>query len=681
MKNEVLVNKISFYLLAAGAVFLPLLLLPLGENFLLDTKSIVLFVVALVVFALWIITTLMKKTVQFTMSPFFFPLILLAFSVVLSSFYQQVIPMNQLLGFGGVYLAFTVIAFFGPLILPKLASKYFLPILSVPAVLLAVSEVAEVIGFGPSKMINMLFNFGLPNSPLFSLAGSPVIAAEFFAMVLGATLVASVLKKDAPRNKVLSLVTLVACAAGLLINLNSIRQQDSTTFLAPFSVSWSISTDLMKSVPSALMGVGPDNFNQAYMVLKPAWVNVTPAWNISYLQASNLFLSVFVTLGAIGLAAWIWLAIQVLKHFRTTPPEVKPIAAVVLVALLIELLLPPNIVVLGIQALALAFWILAEKSSFTHIQMHTFAVQISQSDTQPLRSPRQSNFLVYFISAICAVVVAASGWWLGRYIVGNYYAFQSVLGSSHNDAIAIYSNEQRAIQAYPYSASFRRSYSSVNMLIALTLAQKTDLSDQDKKQALGLVQQSIDEGKAAASIQPAYSPNWLNLARIYTNLVGVAEGADQWAATAYGQAITTAPTDPVVRLEAGGLLYRLKQPQQAVQVFEQTVALKPDWPNGYYNLAKAYVLNNEPEKAVQAYQQAIALLGKTPEDQKNVQAELDQLQKDIKSGKKFGITTPATTPPTASGSALLSPTATSSATVSSDAKAALQKVKLDQQQQ
>src|SRR5258708_39394753 len=102
MKNASFITKIGTGILLGTGVLLPLILLPVGENFLVDSKMIFLFVVALLVFTTWSIFTFVRKTVQLTLSPFLLPLLLLTASLLISSFFRQVIPMNQLLGFGGV---------------------------------------------------------------------------------------------------------------------------------------------------------------------------------------------------------------------------------------------------------------------------------------------------------------------------------------------------------------------------------------------------------------------------------------------------------------------------------------------------------------------------------------------------------------------------------------------------
>jgi hypothetical protein len=678
MKKAFPLTTLGSSLLLATAGLLPLVLLPLGENLLVDSKMLFLFVVATIVFGLWAASTVVRKTLQVTLSPFFFPLLLLAGSVLLSSFFQQIIPMNQLLGFGGVYLSFVVIALLGPTILPKNAHKLFLPILFIPTLLLALTAAAEVVGVGPSRIINMMLPFSFPSSPLFSLSGSPLIAAEFLSMVLGAVVVALVTSRSVAIKRPVLMIVGIAALVGVMINGQTVLQQKNSPYTTPFGVSWSITTDMLKSPLSAIIGVGPDNFSTAYLVFKPAWMNLTSAWNISYIQASNLYLSVFVTLGLVGLAAWIWLTFQVVKYFRKASPEAKPIAAVVLIALIIELLLPPNAIVLGIQALAIAFWVLAEKKTFKNIEMHTFTVHITESESEVQKVPRNSQFLVYVSTAVCVALLGLVIWGLGRYIIGQHFAFNAVVGSARKDALAVYTNQQQAVRAYPYSPAFHRNYSGTNMLIALNLSSRPNLTDQEKQQVVGLVQQAINEGKVATSIQPSYSLNWLNLARIYTNLVGTVQGADTWAMSAYAQAVTTAPTDPILHLEAGGLLYRLNQPQQAVQIFEQTVSLKPDWPNAYYNLGAAYKLNKEPEKAVAAYQQAITLLKDSPEEQKHVQSDLEQLQKEMAESKK--VSPAAKKEVSEAESALLSPTASTGSAVSPAAQDALKNVDLNKAQ-
>src|SRR5258708_14998392 len=85
--------------LFVSIVLIPLVILPFGENFLLDSKVLLFFVIGIVVFAIWAATAFAKKTVQFTFSPFLPPLLLLLISTLFSGFFNAVYPINQFVGF------------------------------------------------------------------------------------------------------------------------------------------------------------------------------------------------------------------------------------------------------------------------------------------------------------------------------------------------------------------------------------------------------------------------------------------------------------------------------------------------------------------------------------------------------------------------------------------------------
>src|SRR5476649_2593661 len=168
--------SLSGVILLASVVLLPLVILPLGENFLLDSKTLLFLAIGLTIFSIWTLNAFLKKTIQLTFSPFLLPALLLLISTLLSGFFNTVYPMNQFVGFGGMYLVFSLIVILAPSLIADKFAKYFYLILTLPVMILAIASAAEVFQVGPSVVFNMFLQLGLPNSPLFSLSGSPLLA-------------------------------------------------------------------------------------------------------------------------------------------------------------------------------------------------------------------------------------------------------------------------------------------------------------------------------------------------------------------------------------------------------------------------------------------------------------------------------------------------------------------------
>lgn len=654
----------STLVLFAAVVLAPLVMLPIGDNFLTDSKVGFLVGVAFLIALFWTVITFARKSLQITLSPFLLPLAVIGASVGASiALNQTTLPLSQLYGFGGVLIAFVTVGLLAPSLIEEKYGKLFGFGLVLSSILLSVTTAAQYFQVGPSRFFNFFLKTQFPSSAIFSLASSPLVAAEVLAVGVVFCL-AHVLTHKKKSNPLFVLAGLIS-VAGLVTNIVALIEVAKTTpILLPYSASASIALDVMKDGKSAIIGVGPDNFLQTFMLLKPAWINSTSFWNVQFAQGSNVPLGILVTMGLFGLGAWLFFVLRVIQAYLKSSPEGKIVASAVLATVVIQLLLPINPVILTLQVLGLVFWTATEKNRLKDIQLHAFTIQITKSGAETQKVPQHSNLMVYLISGFSAVVLAVAAWfWISPYYIGQYFMFRASIATLQNNAISTYNFQQKAIQFNPYLASYRRSYSNTNMAIALALSQAKDASDAEKTQVITLVEQAVREAKTSTVLEPANSTNWLNLGRIYSNLIGSADNADKFTIQAYSQAVTYAPTDPVLNLEAGGVLYRVKLFNQAVQLFEKTVTLKPDWPNAYYNLANAYRENKEPERSAAAYQQTLSILqsqGKTnSDDYKKVSDELGELVR---------ANTPTPTTPTApvvpkkkveAPATLLAPTASS----------------------
>jgi tetratricopeptide (TPR) repeat protein len=413
------------------------------------------------------------------------------------------------------------------------------------------------------------------------------------------------------------------------INLYTLYSaQGANQLFLPYNAGWSIAIESLKSAKTALVGTSPDNYLNIFLQYKPGWINLTNYWNLQFSQGSNMPLTLLPTMGLLGVLAWLWLAVQIVRAFFTARPEAKPAATVALATVILQIVLPPNVVTLALQALALVAWVAAEKEHLKDVQLHAFTVQVIKSEAEVRREPHHSNLMAYVVSLLALVAFGYMGYWYARFVGGQWFEFQAMMAGLNNQVVRTYELQQQMIIWNPTSSAYRRAYSVTNMAIAVALSNAKDAPAEDRQQIIPLIQQSIREAKAAAEIDPNNSLNWVNLGRVYSNLIGAAQGADAWSAGAYTRAQAMAPTDPILTLELGGVLLQSGQLPTAEQIFTKVVELKPDWPNATYNLAFAARQNGDYGTSLDAYQRTLNLVQNNSELYAKVKAELEATQRE-----------------------------------------------------
>ena len=624
-------KKIGSAVLLTLTALLPLLVLPLGEVFITETKQFLALLTALILLALVGAKVLIKKTLTITWSPF--TTILTIFGIVTTAtiFLTNSYPVDNLLGFGGIYLSLILIAGLGKKLVDKKFPQQFMTVLGISTALMSLLSILQFIGYGPSWIYNAVLKTSFPHNLLFSLVESPTVAAQFLGVVLIGyiSLVVINLKKS---NKTTPLAWVMGAiiATGFGLNLYSaLPTQTFSSTLPSLTASWSVAVDVLRVPRTAILGVGPNNYHLAYAQFKPAWLNQTELWNIQFTRGYNRPLTLLVSTGILGLASWIWLVLQILKQVKYNPTlRNSPLTWMLLTLLVFQLTLPPFTSLLILFGLTLAAWLSLPAHQFNQMGLKALISRLSHKD--PSTQLGTYNHLVAQILGIILLLSFAFGsYGLGRATAANYSFFMANQAGQNNQIVEMYQLQQRAINLNPYLATYRRRYALTNLSLATALANKADSTDEERANVIQLIQQSIREGRAAAQLQPADVRNWQVLAQIYNNLTGAAAGADQWAVNPYVQAIQTSPTDPNLRIALGSIFYGVGQFDQAEQLFTQATHLKPDHANAHYNLANALVKQDKLEDAVIAYENVLVLLEPNSEDYQLATQELTVVKKDL----------------------------------------------------
>ena len=214
-------------------------------------------------------------------------------------------------------------------------------------------------------------------------------------------------------------------------------------------------------------------------------------------------------------------------------------------------------------------------------------------------------------------LILASGYFAGKLILGEYYHRLALNSAALNKALESYNFLIKAERTNPQADLYRVDLAQTNFALANGIAASKgpteaspggSLTDDDRRNIQTLLQQAIAEGRAATTLAPGSARNWEVLAQIYRQISGVAPNGTQFALDAYGRAIQADPLNPVLRVAVGGVYYSSKNFDLAVRFYDDSVALKPDYSNGLYNLAIALRDKGNTADAIRVAERLVAAL-------------------------------------------------------------------------
>lgn len=632
------ISQIYTAILLGLLFLLPLLVIPFTNNFITHTKLILIFIGVFVTGGFFLYQAFKEKAWKFILSPLTLPLVLFGLASIGSALLTQNYPAKNLLGVGSAYIGLALIPLLGGALGDKKLTKWLVPTLSVSAALLSVSGLLQMVGYGPTQLINAVTGFNLEHNLLFNLAGSSLVAVQFILIALVGTVVQIMQNKQI---NTLHTITLPVLLLGLGLHVWSLLPgQPAQLLLTPIGASWSVALDSMRAPRTALIGFGPESYSSIFSRYRPVWLNGTEFWQVSFNSGFGLPLTILVQLGILGLAAWTILFIKFFKSknqkYGDADFKKSPITWMLGLSFILQLFLTPSIALLGLQAFLILFWIIEFKDEFSTIKLKALSASIDGKTTNPAARNEVNRWITLGTTGLLTAGLIFLVYSTGRAWAGFHQAYLANQGFMENDAVKVYDHQRQAVILNPYLDQHRRAYALTNLDIAIALSNEAEVTEQQQEQIGLLIGQAVREGRAATTIDPVDSRNWAVLAQIYQNLIGSAEEAEQWAVSAYIEAISGDPTNPLLRLQLGHILLGQEQIQQALNVYEQTINLKPNLPAGYFHLGAALVRANQLEQAQQAWQTALSLLNPETQDYQTVQEALAQLEQEIEAAGLTG---------------------------------------------
>lgn len=157
------------------------------------------------------------------------------------------------------------------------------------------------------------------------------------------------------------------------------------------------------------------------------------------------------------------------------------------------------------------------------------------------------------------------------------------------------------------------------------------MTEEEKTLLTNLVNRSIQEAKRAVTLAPTSVNAWLNLARVYHGLIGIAGDAGNWALASYQKTVTVDPTNPILFMDIGELFMTLGKPEDAGHVYIKAIILKPNYITAWYNLANIFRQLKDWDMAIQTLEQTKGLTAVGSTDERTIDQDiilLTQKKKD-----------------------------------------------------
>lgn len=416
--------------------------------------------------------------------------------------------------------------------------------------------------------------------------------------------------------------------------------------------SWKISAKTFSDSP--ILGTGPGTYLYNFTQYKPLEVNRGDLWNKKIGSAHNQYLQTWAELGGAGVlllilisGSFVFITIKNIKEAdfyissearNSSSAYILGLALSAITFTLVMATSPMSVLTQSTGVILMGLFLATLRGR--HHQVRLMEANLSTAYGGSVHPLIPS--LVFVPVLILGVV---GFFYLGKLTLGEYYHRLSLNATSKNQPREAYNLLIRAEQKNPQIDLYRVDLAEINFTLANGIAASRgpteaspggSLTSEDRQNIQQLLQQSIAEGRTATTLAQRSSANWQVLANIYRQLSGVAQNAIPFALNSYGRAIQQDPLNPQLRFAVGNLYYQQKNYDLAVRFFDDSVALKPDFTTGLYNLAVALRDKGNTDDAIKVTENLVAKLQDKPqsEDYKRAAALLAELK------EKASLTTP-----------------------------------------
>ncbi|PIR82476.1 hypothetical protein COU20_02105 [Candidatus Kaiserbacteria bacterium CG10_big_fil_rev_8_21_14_0_10_59_10] len=450
----------------------------------------------------------------------------------------------------------------------------------------------------------------------FALAAAALIGAiiRYRAALLGGAARNAALKQAAPILVAAVVFSLFGFFGQQLYQYVPDRLQVTTFEVRPsWQGTYEVGQQSLSDYRSLLFGAGPNMFPREWSVHKPLSVNTTEFWGVDFESGVGVIPTAMITVGVLGMLAWLALCIAALFAVSRTLTDRRPLSPSRMLTFAFALaslyLLALHVVyVPGIAIVALLFLLLGAFVAMRH----------AESGREPIRAPLSTDSyagIVRLIVALLMMLGIVFLLWSGlRVLTSNVYVNASILHYQRTGDIAAAADKvAQAVAVYPANARAHRAAVELGILELARIAAEGAADEDSHARLQASVARTIQHALSAVEINRADYQNWLTLARFYQELAGAGvEGAYEEARRAYEEAATENPTNPLPHLRLAQLEAIQGNADAAGEHLARALALKPNLAAAYYLRSHLHADAGRLSEAIQDAEAAATLVPNDP---------------------------------------------------------------------
>jgi len=404
--------------------------------------------------------------------------------------------------------------------------------------------------------------------------------------------------------------------------------------------SWIVASTTVRDFP--IFGSGVGTFYLNYPRYRTVGQNTTPTWNVNFDKPANELFNTLSTMGIFGLGAYaLFFAVVIKLILRSTKVrDAYRELSVIISAGVAVLLASMFLTYAGFQSMFLLTTLLALLTTESALNTNKHWAKVASVSLETKANQEAvmvETQLIYkkevfqYIASLPITALAIFGMYqVYLQYAPEFFLRKAVLSANSQNINASYDYQVKAIAVNPTRSYYHRLYANTNLILAQALSTKQELTDQEKTAAQNLLAQALRNIKfATENLNPLESANWTARAQLYRFLMPIAKDADQFAIQAYNTAIQLDPTNPILRVELGGIYYGKEDYLSAGNLFKQAANLKPDYANARYNLAHALAKLKAYTDAKAEFELVQSLVEKDSNDYKLVATDLEAVTKEL----------------------------------------------------
>lgn len=525
-------QKIIFSILVLVAGLTPLFFTTFTTEFFEMPKIVFLSVAVLVLLALWSFTWVLQGKVIITRTPLDLPLLLLAVTVLISTFlsdsryisifgnfprihgsaiswilyillyfiavsnvkgiFQSRVIVFTLLGsavinsliailsYAGVYLplAFAKNMAFNPA--GNTFSTSALSLILLPIIYMHILKPTKVLGMPIALVASIIFGLTIV------LIGN--LAIQILALLLVLSIILLSDKRDVQSSLPFLLTPLIVCVLVLILSfiplakknpLQTKREDFSKNFqelqLTP-QASWQVAISAFRDAPA--FGTGPSTFLFNFTQYKPASINLTPLWNFRFDTSYNEFFQILATLGALGFLAFLFFALMTVKLALKVIKSVDSftlglaLAVIMFVLLLIIHVTTPVTMIIGILIITALISLRKSEGKVEEFTLGIKTARIKEAtgiNSQPLDGIITGDVLPIILFIPIAILTLVGLWQTYRVVSADVY-HRMGLNAISERGLQAYDYLRQAETLNPVIDLYRTDMAQTNFLIANAIA-------------------------------------------------------------------------------------------------------------------------------------------------------------------------------------------------------------------